>query len=98
MKWEHLTLSAPLKRVITQKKVEHTIARTYHIPKSQINASERAQVKTLESKLKRRIFAQEQAIEKLARAIKIAKASPSQNLIAPLAAFLAVLVGWAKQS
>lgn len=70
-----LTLNAPLKRVITQKDVEHTIARTYHIPKSQINASERSQVKSLESKLKRRIFAQEQAIEKLARAIKIAKAN-----------------------
>lgn len=70
-----LTLNAPLKRVITQKDVEHTIAKTYHIPKSQINASERSQVKSLESKLKRRIFAQEQAIEKLARAIKIAKAN-----------------------
>lgn len=82
-----LTLSAPLKRVITKKEVEHTIARTYHIPKSQINASERAQVKTLESKLKRRIFAQEQAIEKLARAIKIAKANLTESN-RPIGSFL----------
>lgn len=82
-----LTLSAPLKRVITQKDVEQTIARTYHIPKSQINASERAQVKTLESKLKRRIFAQEQAIEKLARAIKIAKANLTESN-RPIGSFL----------
>lgn len=82
-----LTLNAPLKRVITKKEVEHTIARTYHIPKSQINASERAQVKTLESKLKRRIFAQEQAIEKLACAIKIAKANLTESN-RPIGSFL----------
>lgn len=82
-----LTLSAPLKRVITKKEVEHTIARTYHIPKSQINASERSQIKTLESKLKRRIFAQEQAIEKLTRAIKIAKANLTESS-RPIGSFL----------
>lgn len=82
-----LTLSAPLKRVITKKEVEHTIARTYHIPKSQINASERAQVKSLESKLKKRIFAQEQAIEKLTRAIKIAKANLTESN-RPIGSFL----------
>ena len=82
-----LTLSAPLKRVITQKDVEQTIARTYHIPKSQINASERAQVKTLESKLKRRIFAQDEAIEKLTRAIKIAKANLTESN-RPIGSFL----------
>lgn len=82
-----LTLSAPLKRVITKKEVEQTIARTYHIPKSQINASERAQVKTLESKLKKRIFAQEQAVSELARAIKIAKANLTESS-RPIGSFL----------
>lgn len=82
-----LTLSAPLKRVITKKEVEQTIARTYHIPKSRINASERAQVKTLESKLKKRIFAQEQAVSELARAIKIAKANLTESS-RPIGSFL----------
>lgn len=82
-----LTLSAPLKRVITKKEVEHTIAKTYHIPKSQINASERSQIKTLESKLKRRIFAQEQAVSELARAIKIAKANLTESN-RPIGSFL----------
>lgn len=82
-----LTLSAPLKRVITKKEVEHTIAKTYHIPKSQINASERSQIKTLESKLKRRIFAQEQAVSELARAIKIAKANLTESS-RPIGSFL----------
>lgn len=82
-----LTLSAPLKRVITKKEVEHTIAKTYHIPKSRINASERSQIKTLESKLKRRIFAQEQAVSELARAIKIAKANLTESS-RPIGSFL----------
>lgn len=82
-----LTLSAPLKRVITKKEVEQTIARTYHIPKSQINASERAQVKSLESKLKKRIFAQDEAVSELARAIKIAKANLTESN-RPIGSFL----------
>lgn len=82
-----LTLNTPAKHIITKKEVECVIAKTYHIPKSQINASERTQVKTLESKLKKRIFAQDNAVSELVRAIKIAKANLTESN-RPIGSFL----------
>ena len=61
--------------IITKKDVEEVVSKTYHIPKSQVNADERNALKTLDKRLKKRIYAQDEAIDKVVRAIKIAKAN-----------------------
>ena len=61
--------------IITKKDVEEVLSKTYHIPKSQVNADERNALKTLDKRLKNRIYAQDEAIDKVVRSIKIAKAN-----------------------
>lgn len=65
--------------IITKKHIESVISKTYHIPKTQVNSDERAMLKSLESKLKSRIFAQDEAIAQVVRAIKIAKANLKES-------------------
>lgn len=61
--------------IVTKKDVEEVVSKTYHIPKSQVNADERNALKSLDKRLKKRIYAQDEAIDKVVRAIKIAKAN-----------------------
>lgn len=61
--------------IVTKKDVENVLSRTYHIPKTQVNADEREAIKSLDKRLKKRIFAQDEAIDKITRQIKIAKAN-----------------------
>lgn len=69
-----VSLHTPEQHIITKQDIEAIVAKSYHIAKSQVSTDERTQVKTLESALKSRIFSQDEAIEKLVRSIKIAKA------------------------
>ncbi|WP_034573348.1 AAA family ATPase [Helicobacter saguini] len=74
-------------KIITQQNIESLMADITNIPKSTINADESAQLKNLESNLKKRIFSQDNAIEKIAEKIKINKAGLSE-LNRPIASFL----------
>ncbi|MGX3045209.1 AAA family ATPase [Helicobacter sp. T3_23-1056] len=69
------TTSKTTQTIITKKDVEEVLSKTYHIPKSQVNANERNALKTLDKRLKNRIYAQDEAIDKVVRSIKIAKAN-----------------------
>lgn len=79
--------SSKEQNIITKDYIEHIVARIYHIPKSQVNSDERALLKSLESKLKSRIFAQDEAISKVVKAIKIAKTN-LKELHHPIGSFL----------
>lgn len=74
-------------KVITQQHIESLMAAITNIPKSTINADESMLLKNLESKLKKRIFSQDKAIEKIAEKIKINKAGLGE-LHRPIASFL----------
>lgn len=74
-------------KIITRQNIESLMADITNIPKSTINADESALLKTLESKLKKRIFSQDKAIEKVVEKIKINKAGLSE-LNRPIASFL----------
>ncbi|PAF46986.1 ATP-dependent Clp protease ATP-binding subunit ClpA [Helicobacter sp. 12S02634-8] len=76
-------------KTITKQDIEAIISKSVHIPKSQVSATERDLLKTLSSKLKSKIFAQDQAIDALTQAIKTNKAglgSPHR----PIGSFLFV--------
>lgn len=70
-----IALAPTPKTSVTKKDVEHIVSKTYHIPKTQVTSDERTKLKTLASRLSKRIYAQDEAIAKVVRAIKIAKAN-----------------------
>ncbi|OBV28395.1 hypothetical protein BKN38_00540 [Helicobacter sp. CLO-3] len=72
---------------ITKKDVEEIVSKTYHIPRTQVTSDERSLLKTLAAKLSARIYAQDEAINEVVRAIKIAKAN-LKELNHPIGSFL----------
>ena len=74
-------------KIITKEHIESLMASITNIPKSTINADESMLLKNLESKLKKRIFSQDKAIEKIVEKIKINKAGLGE-LHRPIASFL----------
>ncbi len=73
--------------IITQHHIEILMSDITNIPKTTINANEGMLLKNLESNLKKRIFSQDIAIEKIAEKIKINKAGLGE-LNRPIASFL----------
>ncbi|MEH3047492.1 ATP-dependent Clp protease ATP-binding subunit ClpA [Sphingomonas adhaesiva] len=69
-------LVAPSKRkkTITTKEIEQVIATMARIPPKSVSTDDKKQLETLETDLKRVVFGQNAAIEKLASAIKLARA------------------------
>jgi len=69
-------LVAPSKRrkTITSKEIEAVIATMARIPPKSVSADDKAALSTLETDLKRVVFGQNSAIEKLSSAIKLARA------------------------
>ena len=69
-------LVAPSKRkkTITAKEIEAVIATMARIPPKSVSTDDKKQLETLETDLKRVVFGQNVAIEKLASAIKLARA------------------------
>ncbi len=62
------------KKVITPKEIEAVIATMARIPPKSVSADDTAALATLETDLKRVVFGQDMAIEKLASAIKLSRA------------------------
>jgi len=62
------------KKIITQKEIEAVIATIARIPPKSVSADDTAALATLESDLKRVVFGQDKAIERVASAIKLARA------------------------
>ena len=69
-------LVAPSKRkkTITAKEIEAVIATMARIPPKSVSTDDKKQLETLETDLKRVVFGQNMAIEKLSSAIKLARA------------------------
>ncbi|MEH3035634.1 MAG: ATP-dependent Clp protease ATP-binding subunit ClpA [Sphingomonas adhaesiva] len=69
-------LVAPSKRkkTITAREIEQVIATMARIPPKSVSTDDKKQLETLETDLKRVVFGQNAAIEKLASAIKLARA------------------------
>lgn len=76
-------------RIVTRGDVEDTLSRFINIPKESLKLEEKSQLKNLDSILKKRIFAQDEAIDQIVKAIKINKAGLS-NLKKPIGSFLFV--------
>lgn len=74
-------------KIITQQYIETLMSDITNIPKSTINSDESNLLKNLESNLKKRIFSQDKAIEKIVEKIKINKAGLGE-LNRPIASFL----------
>lgn len=74
-------------KIITKQHIELLMSAITNIPKSTINADESMLLKSLESQLKKRIFSQDKAIEKIVEKIKINKAGLGE-LHRPIASFL----------
>ena len=69
-------LVAPSKRkkIITAKEIEAVIATMARIPAKSVSADDTAALKTLNADLKRVVFGQDEAIERLSSAIKLSRA------------------------
>ncbi|MBY9064523.1 ATP-dependent Clp protease ATP-binding subunit ClpA [Sphingomonas yunnanensis] len=62
------------KKTITTKEIEQVIATMARIPPKSVSTDDKKQLETLETDLKRVVFGQNAAIEKLSSAIKLARA------------------------
>jgi ATP-dependent Clp protease ATP-binding subunit ClpA len=69
-----LVVPAKRKKVITSKEIEQVIATMARIPAKSVSADDTKSLATLETDLKRVVFGQNAAIEKLASAIKLSRA------------------------
>jgi len=65
---------AKRKKVITAKEIEQVVATMARIPPKSVSTDDKKLLETLESDLKRVVFGQDLAIEKLASAIKLSRA------------------------
>ena len=73
--------------VITETDIEEVVARIAQIPPKQVSTDDRESLKNLESELKAVVFAQDDAVEQLASAVKLSRAglrSPNK----PIGSFL----------
>ena len=62
------------KKVITTKEIEQVVATMARIPPKSVSSDDKATLQNLETDLKRVVFGQDMAIEKLASAIKLSRA------------------------
>ena len=62
------------KKVITTKEIEQVVATMARIPPKSVSTDDKATLQNLETDLKRVVFGQDMAIEKLASAIKLSRA------------------------
>ena len=62
------------KKTITQKEIEAVISTIARIPPKSVSSDDKAALATLETDLKRVVFGQDKAIERVAAAIKLARA------------------------
>jgi ATP-dependent Clp protease ATP-binding subunit ClpA len=62
------------KKVITPKEIEAVVATMARIPPKSVSTDDKRQLETLEADLKRVVFGQDMAIEKLSSAIKLSRA------------------------
>ncbi|NJC33056.1 ATP-dependent Clp protease ATP-binding subunit ClpA [Sphingomonas jejuensis] len=69
-----LVVPSKRKKVITPKEIEQVIATMARIPPKSVSADDKQQLETLETDLKRVVFGQNAAIEKLSSAIKLSRA------------------------
>ena len=69
-----LVVPSKRKRTITPKEIEQVIATMARIPPKSVSADDKAALATLETDLKRVVFGQNAAIEKLSSAIKLSRA------------------------
>ncbi|MBK6718883.1 MAG: ATP-dependent Clp protease ATP-binding subunit ClpA [Sphingomonadales bacterium] len=65
---------AKRKKIITPKEIEAVIATMARIPPKTVSSDDKKSLETLEADLKRVVFGQNEAIEKLASAIKLSRA------------------------
>jgi ATP-dependent Clp protease ATP-binding subunit ClpA len=69
-----LVVESKRKKVITPKEIEAVIATMARIPAKSVSSDDKASLASLETDLKRLVFGQNDAIEKLASAIKLSRA------------------------
>jgi len=69
-----LVVPSKRRKVITPKEIEAVIATMARIPPKSVSSDDKKSLSTLETDLKRVVFGQDQAIEKLASAIKLSRA------------------------
>ena len=69
-----LVPEAKRKKVITPREIEAVIATMARIPPKSVSTDDKKQLETLETDLKRVVFGQDAAIEKLSSAIKLSRA------------------------
>ena len=62
------------KKIITTKEIEQVVATMARIPPKSVSSDDKATLQNLETDLKRVVFGQDMAIEKLASAIKLSRA------------------------
>lgn len=79
--------SASSVKIITDKEIEAMLAKTVNIPQKQISLSDKEQLRNLEANLKKVIFGQNQPIEVLSSAIKLARSGLSDQS-KPMGSFL----------
>ncbi len=75
------------KKVITQKEIEAVIATIARIPPKSVSSDDKAALATLEADLKRVVFGQDKAIERVASAIKLARAG-LRDAVKPIGNYL----------
>jgi len=74
-------------RVVTKKEIEDVVAKIANIPSRQISSDDMSVLKTLEQKLKSKVFGQDESIEVLVKAIKKSRAGLGKPN-APIGSFL----------
>ena len=71
---QHLLPSTKRRKTITPKEIESVVSKIARIPPKSVSKSDAEQLKDLEGNLKRVVFGQDQAIDALSSAIKLARA------------------------
>ncbi len=71
---QHLVSAAKRRKTITPKEIEAVVAKIARIPPKNVSKNDTELLRDLENTLKRVVFGQEQAIESLSSAIKLARA------------------------
>ena len=71
---QHLVPTAKRRKTITPKEIENVVSKIARIPPKSVSKSDTEQLRDLETNLKRVVFGQEDAIDALSSAIKLARA------------------------
>ncbi|MDD5948588.1 MAG: AAA family ATPase [Lachnospiraceae bacterium] len=76
-------------RVVTKELLEEVLAKLCKIPKQSVASDEAEQLKTLEQRLRSRVFGQEEAVQQVCRCIRMSRAGLNEEN-KPVASFLFV--------